>query len=177
MVKSTINLPNGTIITFEGSPEELKDVLSLYNTNSSVIGKEKKNIPKEKAEETGQSSISDSGEKKDYIMAIVNAIKNSDNVDEIEKNILDKASQVDRTLLPLYIAGRDFDNKFSLTSNDIYKVIKELGIGMALPNISKTLKNTALKYVIADKMTKKGESTPYKISRKGEQYIEDILKK
>ena len=30
MAKSTINLPNGTIITVDGDPEEIKKILSIY---------------------------------------------------------------------------------------------------------------------------------------------------
>lgn len=180
MVKSTINLPDGTKITIEGSPEELKKVLSVYQgQNASNVGREEKSVSEKKINKsTKQTRASeDKPNKKDRIVELVNTIKNADDMDEIEKKILDKASQVDRVILPLFIMGRDLDNQISLTSNDIYKVLKELGISMALPNISKTLRGTALKYVIADKVTKKGESTPYKISRKGEQYIKNTLGK
>lgn len=180
MVKSTIKLPDGTTITIEGSPEELKKVLSVYQgQNTSNVGKEQKPVSEKKINKSSKQpkTTEDKTSKKDLIVELVNAIKNADDMDEIEKKILDKASQVDRVILPLFIMGRDLDNQISLTSNDIYKVLKELGISMALPNISKTLRGTALKYVIADKVTKKGESTPYKISRKGEQYIKNTLGK
>lgn len=182
MVKSIIKLPDGTTIAIEGSPEELKKVLSVYqNQNTSNEGEEGTPVPGSR-KKTNKSSIypkaiEEKSNKKDIIVELVNAIKNANDMDEIEKKILDKASQVDRVILPLFIMGRDFDDQISLTSNDIYKVLKELGISMALPNISKTLRGTALKYVIADKVTKKGESTPYKISRKGEQYIKNTLGK
>ncbi len=180
MVKSTIKLADGTVVTVEGSPEELKKVLAIYHDRDSGIQTEKhteKGTAKsKKSRKIAKAELSD-GNKKDYIVALINAIKNSNDVDEIESKILDKASQVDKVLLPLFIVSREFDNKFSLTSGDIYKVLKELGISMALPNVSRTLKKRAVKYVIADKVTKKGESTPYKISRKGEQYISGILGK
>ncbi|MBA7664107.1 hypothetical protein ES703_72158 [subsurface metagenome] len=32
MAKSTIELPNGTIITVDGSPEEINKIISLYYT-------------------------------------------------------------------------------------------------------------------------------------------------
>ena len=179
MVKSTITLQNGTIITVEGEPTDVKEVLGHYDERfdekrERIAIKSQKRLSSQEVKPSSEAA--DKGGK-DFVVDIVNAIKNSEEIDQIESKILDKASQVDRVVLPLYIVSRYFNNGFHLSSNDIYKVLKELGISMALPNISKTLRSSALKYVIAEKATKKGESTPYKISLKGRKYMEDVLAK
>ena len=44
MAKSTINLPDGTTISIDGSPEEIKKILSIYQTEKSkILTREKKN--------------------------------------------------------------------------------------------------------------------------------------
>lgn len=171
MAKSDITLPDGTNITIEGSPEEIAKVISLYG--GSARQDASRDTKKQTSVRTPKNSSNQ--DKKDMVLEVVNSIKNADDIEEIEKRILEKSSQVDRVLLPLYIIMRDFDNGFSLSSNDIYRILKELGINMALPNIIKTLKGSALKYVVADKATKKNQSTPFKISIRGKKYIEELL--
>lgn len=176
MAKSVIALPNGTTVTVEGSVEEVAQVLSFYNDRESVmiptsgVVSQKSSIKKNV---TKLSKIK-SNEGVD-ILTLVNATKDSENFEQIEQNILDKASQVDRVLLPLYIAGEKSEKSPALTSNDIYLFLKEFGINMALPNISNTLSGTATKYVMGDSTRKQGTSTGYKISRRGCQYIEQIF--
>jgi hypothetical protein len=173
MVKSTISLSDGTIITVEGSTKEVERILDLYVTKNVKSSNQEKVAPHKHVTERSENINSD----KIGALSLVNAMKNSSDFDEIEKKILDTASQVDRVLLPLYILDKEFVGGASLTSNDVYKFLKEFGISMALPNISKTLGKTAAKYVIADSTRRKGASTGYKISRKGRQYVEQILGK
>lgn len=173
-MKSTIKLENGTIVTIEGSVEEVAKLMSVYGKpQSSVIsgGQAEPVSPKKK------ETILEKTEEKIDTISLVNATKDADDYDQIEKNILDKASQVDRVMLPLFIAERSFGNEATLTSNDVYKFLKEFGINMALPNISKTLSGQAKNYVMGDSVRKRGATTAYRISRKGKQYIEQILSK
>lgn len=174
MAKSTIQLANGTIITVEGSTEEVAKVMSFYGQGQSYGNSEKAKAKKSK--ETAVATDIDLKGKVD-ILGLVNATKDAEDFDQIEKNILDQASQVDRVLLPLFIADRILESSCALTSNDIYKYLKDFGINMALPNISKTLSKTAIKYVMGDSTRKKGVSTSYRISRKGKQYIDQALSK
>lgn len=167
MAKSTINLPDGTTITIDGSPEEIKKILSVYQTEkeSGVIKKRKSAAGIKKEEKSEQDNILD----------VINYIKNCEEADAIEEKILDRASQVDRVLLPLYVADK-LENKPHLSSGDIHSVLKELGIKIALPNISNTLRGTASKYVMGDRQLKKGAGVvKYQISRSGRQYITKIL--
>lgn len=171
-MKSTIKLENGTVITLEGSVEEVAKLMSVYgepNTGAISID-QKMSIPQKK-----KKNVSEGVDSKIDTIALVNATKDFDDYEQIEKNIFDKASQVDRVLLPIFIAERKFGNDVALTSNDIYKFLKEFGINMALPNISKTLSGPAKNYIMGDSVRKKGASTAYSISRKGKQYVEQIL--
>ncbi len=168
MAKSTINLPDGTTIAVDGSPEEIKKILSIYQLEKTKsLTKEKKSTRREKDEKKSEQDI---------VLEVINYIKNCEEADAIEEKILDRSSQVDRVLLSLYVADK-LESKPSLSSSDIHSVLKELGIKIALPNISNTLRGTASKYVMGDRQLKKGSGVvKYRISRPGRQYIIKILK-
>lgn len=172
MAKSIIKLPNGTHITIEGTTEEVSKILNLYSGQPSgvqaVSGADKKATGKKLSASASKGRVTD-------VLALVNAAKNSDDFDQMEKKVLDKSSQVDRVLLPLLIAERELAEECKLTSGDIYQFLKQFGINMALPNISRTLAKSAQKYVMADKPRKKGGEVHYVISRPGRKYIEQIL--
>ena len=91
-------------------------------------------------------------------MLIVNAINNCPEAEDIEKNILDRTSQVDRILLPLYIGKKYIDDKITLTSGDISKVLGDFGINIFTPNVANALSDAASKYVIGDKVRKRTSS-------------------
>lgn len=168
MAKTTIKLPDGTHITVEGSTEEVVKILNLYKGESSSVSTEKVKT------KTTQSR-KDAKKKTVDVLSLVNAAKNSEDFDQMEKMVLDKSSQVDRVLLPLLVAEREFSGDCALTSGDIYEFLKQFGINMALPNVSKTLGKPAQKYVMADKARKKGGDVRYVISRPGKKYLEQIL--
>ncbi|MBA7664106.1 hypothetical protein ES703_72157 [subsurface metagenome] len=111
------------------------------------------------------------------MIEIVNHIKDCDEANLIEEKILDRPGQVNRVLLPLYIANKYIKDKVSLTTGSIYKVLKELGINIAQPNISSVIHNTASRYVMGDKPTKKGSVVRFKINRRGIKYISEVLEK
>lgn len=170
IIKAQIELPNGTKISVEGEKEDVENVISLYNKPSSSIEHKKEKISQSNVKE--QTEISS-----DNIVTIVNAIKDSEESELFENKILDKSSQVDRVLLPLYVVEKNIKNNTQLTSGDIHLILKELGIGMSVQNVSKTLHGTALKYVIGHSTSRKGEYTKYKISRRGSSYIDNVLHK
>ena len=169
MTKVTINRPK-TVIKIDGSPEEIKKILEIYGgaNTSSKINNIKKGYKSEK-------SSSDNGEStEDVVLKIVQEIRNGENSERIESNILDQSSQIDKVLLPLYIA-KHINNDIKLTSGDIYNVLRQLGIKMLLPNISKTLGKTGSKYVVPQNRRKKGTSGQYTLALKGEKYIASLL--
>jgi hypothetical protein len=106
---------------------------------------------------------------------IVNLAKNCDESESIGRHILDKTSQVDRTLLPLYIVHEHLDNAFGLTSGEIAKVTKGLSVPVHISNVSKTLTGVAARYVVSDTIPKKGQAVQYKLSRRGLQHLQGVI--
>ncbi len=172
MAKAHITLPNGTKVEIEGTPNEVKDLLKFYeegNKTSATSRKKQSNTNKKKKQK------SDEAIERFDISEIVNLVKSCDEAEDIETQILDRISQVDRTLLPLYIVHEYLDNEYPLTSGDISRVTTDLGIPLATANVSRTLSGTASKYVIGDKVRKKGQPVRYKLSRRGVQYINGVI--
>jgi len=173
MPKASFKFPNGTVVTIDGTEEELKRLLALYGGS----GKTPPSPPSKRKstrritqgpEETPPTGPAD-------LAAIVTHVKSCNEVEAIEKNILDRSSQIDRTLLPLYIVHEYMNNAIGLTSGEIGKVTRELGIPISTPNCSKTLSGIASKYVIGDKVRKKGMPVRYKLSRRGVQYMKGVI--
>jgi len=107
---------------------------------------------------------------------IVNLVKSCDEAELIEKNILDRSSQVDRVLLPLYITYHYLKDLMPLTTGDIVKVLSNLGINILQPNVAKTISSTASKYVMGDRVRKPGQSVRYRLSRRGYQYMSSVIR-
>ncbi|MDD2678240.1 MAG: hypothetical protein PHN95_02440 [Candidatus Pacebacteria bacterium] len=111
----------------------------------------------------------------DYILSIVNKIKNCDEADEIETKILDKTFLPGRILLPFYICYKYFPEQ-GLTTGDIEKITSELRVKIQTPNVSKTISNLLHKYLEGDSTRVKGKPVVYRINRKGAKYFESLLK-
>jgi hypothetical protein len=107
---------------------------------------------------------------------LVNQARSSDEFKLIETNILDRTCLVNRILLPLYVASKTKSEHSSLTSGQISKFLSQLGVNIAQPNVASTLSSTALKYVIGDKIRKKGLAVRYRLSRRGMQYLTVVIK-
>lgn len=164
MAKASLILPDGTKVDIEGNPEEIKKILSMHNLDGQKPKQEKRR---------GKTESSAAGVN---LAEIVNKIKSCKEADLIEKNILDRNGQVDRILLPLYIVYTYFPGSLGLTSGEISKILSQLNICIQTPNISKTLSSKASKYVLGDKIRKKGQPVRYRISRKGLRYIGSVIK-
>ncbi len=177
MSKASLTLPNGTVVQIEGTPEEVRQLLDFYsgkaNAPQQAAGSAGRRPPR-KPKETPPSSVSPGSATPD-LNQIVNLVKNSDEAEAIETNVLDRSSQVDRTLLPLYIIHEHLKNAFGLSSGEINKITTELGVPVSQPNASSTLSGTAARYVIGDKVRKKGQPVRYKLSRRGLQYMKAVI--
>ncbi len=178
MAKASLELPNGTVVTLEGTPEEVKHLLELYGGEGKPVSKpapRKRSSKHSKAR--GRRAKSSEGEQhgKPDINEIVTLAKDCDEAEAIETQILDRTAQVDRTLLALYIVHEYLDNAFGLTSGEVKKVTTDLGIPISQPNASRTLSGTASKYVIGDKVKVKGQPVRYKLSRRGVKYMKEVL--
>ena len=113
--------------------------------------------------------------KKDINLLIVNKIKDCDEFEEIEKEVLDKNSIQNRVLLPFYICYKYFPEQ-GLTSGNIEKITEELGVRVRTPNVSNAITNSLWKYLAGDSSRKKGKAVVYRLNRKGVNYFESILK-
>ena len=175
MANSKIVLPNGTIITVEGKPEEIKAILALYDIPvPGAVSKERKKVKKTTK---GPKILVSTGseEQSDAVLDVVTSIKESDDAEAIEQNVLDRSSQIDRILLPLYIIQKHYSNKFGLTTGEIAKILTELGVPIHVANVSTAIKSSASKYVVSDKVRKQGQAGRYKLSRRGFQYMSTVI--
>jgi hypothetical protein len=182
MAKASIQLPNGTLVTIDGTPEEVANLLATYGQGPAPapINKPKPAKGKTKARRTpkGQPNADNNvsgGLNSSQLTEIVNAVKNCTEADAIEKKILDKTSQVDRTLLPLYAVHEFLENKYALSSGEIGKITTQLGIPISQANASRTLSGTASRYVMSDSVRKRGFASRYKLSRRGQQYLKAVI--
>lgn len=182
MAKASLTLPNGTVVQIEGTTEEVHDLLKFYGEGARHTPPDARKpaararARKAKGERTpSKQSAGEAGGSGPDLSEIVNLAKNCDNAEDIERRILDRASQVDRTLLPLYIVHEHLENVFGLSSGEVSKITTDLGVPVSQPNASKTLSGTAAKYVIGDRVRKKGQLVRYKLSRRGLQYMQAVI--
>lgn len=110
----------------------------------------------------------------DYILSIVNRIKNCDESDQIEKEILDKTSMPGRILLPFYICYKYFPQQ-GLTTGDIEKITSDLRVKIQTSNVSNAISESLHKYLEGNSTRVKGRVIIYKLNRKGVGYFELLL--
>lgn len=175
MARATLKLPDGTLVEIEGSAGEIERLLEFYSNRASQSVPTLQRLTQTKKKAPKKTEKIDSNDKLD-LAKIVNLVKDSDEAEAIETQILDRSGQVNRVLLPLYIVHAHMGNAIGLTSGDVNKITTELGIPIGTANASTTLSKTASKYVIGDKTRKRGQSVRYKLSRRGVQYFKSILK-
>jgi hypothetical protein len=175
MARASITLPNGTVVTIEGTPEEVQQLLKHYGTDVGRKADHSKSVPKRgRARQAARVSGDREKSAVDWA-AIVNLVKTCDEAEAIESTILDRSSQVNRTLLPLYVVHEYLDASVGLSSGDISRVTRDLGVPITQPNASRTLSTTASKYVMGDGVRKKGSVVRYKLSRRGLQYLKAVI--
>lgn len=133
-------------------------------TDSST--KHKKSLVK-KSEELNKDS-------KDYILSIVNKIKNCEEADKIDKKILSEVSVPGRVLLPFYICYKYF-SQLGLTTGDVAKIRSELQIGTTTSNVSHAITNSLHKYLEGDSTRVKGKAVFYKLTENGAKYFVSLL--
>lgn len=180
MAKATLTLPNGTVVTVEGTTEEVQKLLAYCGGGAEPMassGKKHRVGASKGAGATRTAAKAGTGAESAApdLSEIVATIKDCDEAEAIEKQVLDRTSQVNRVLLPLYIVHKYFGNAFGLTSGDVNRITTDLGVRVSTPNASTKLSGTASKYVIADQVRKKGKTLKYKLNRRGVQYMEAVI--
>lgn len=172
MAKASLKLPNGTTIAIEGTPQEVQNLLEFYGDGKSQhaqpIGKVAKSAKAIKSKEKDKNIVN--------LAEIVNLVKECEEAKVFESEILDRTSQVNRALLPLYIVNEYLGNKFGLTTGEVSKVNTDLGIPISSANVSHTFTGSAKGYVIGDVVRKRGQAVRYKLSRRGVKYMKEVLK-
>lgn len=169
MAKATLKLTNGTLVTIEGTVEEIEKLLQIYSGKIEPGKPETpKLITKDKSDVAPAKSTLD-------MMEIINQIKTCDEAEAIEKQILDRTSEVNRVLLPLYIIHEHLKNAYGLSPTEIANITTELGIRVSRQNALRAVKFSGARYVISDKPRKTGTTSYYKINRRGVQYIKSVI--
>jgi len=172
MAKAHLTLPNGTQVSIEGTPEEVHRLLNLTRGTGSEAKVRAGAMKKRKS----AGAKSDAAEATQPDLAqIVNLAKDCNEAKAIEKNILDRISIVDRVLLPLYILKKHGRSPHGLTSGEVSKITKELGVPVSQPNASTALSGAASKYVMGDKVRRRGQPVRYRLSRRGERYLAAVI--
>ncbi len=126
------------------------------------------NIPKHK------QVIKKENKKDDIILSIVNKIKDCDESEKIEREILDKTPLPRRILLPFYICYKYFPEQ-RLTTGDIEKITSGLKMKIKTPNVSKTISKSLHKYLEGSLIPVRGKKPFYALNRKGARYFESLL--
>ena len=173
MAKAKLTLPNGTVVEIEGTPEEVNQLLRFYSQASGTGGRQR---PKKNAASKAKSTTSKKTSEPDVNLAeIVNHVKNCDEAEIIETRVLDQIGLVNRILLPLYIVHRYMDGEYGLSSGEISRITVELGTPVSTSNTSRYLSGAAGRYVMGDKVRKKGQMVRYSLNRRGLQYMQGVL--
>jgi hypothetical protein len=173
MPKASLTLPTGTIVTIDGTIEDVQRLIALYGETPASKAK----VPRRRTSPRPTRATTDSGgsEQTVDLMEIVNLIKTCPEAERIETTVLDRPDRLSRTLLPLYVVFEYLANKVGLTSGDINKVTTDLGIPVATSNASTTLSSAGTRFVIGDKVRRKGVAVRYKLSRRGVQHMKTLL--
>lgn len=180
MAKATLTLPGGATVVIEGTPEEVHRLLELHTdagSSRAATTPPKAKTPKRRTnrKKDRPADGGDAASSAPDLSAIINLVKTSDEAESIEERILDRTSVVDRTLLPLFIVHEHLADAFGLTSGDVNRITTDLGIPIQTPNASRTLSSTAARYVMGDKIRRKGVPVRYRLSRRGVQYMKSVL--
>jgi hypothetical protein len=107
------------------------------------------------------------------IAGVVNFIKDDDQFNDIESNVLDKQNRLPRILMCMYYAAKFQDDAF-LTTGQVEKITDQLGVKIKKSNVGSSIKEN-LKYFHSKNTRKQGQVVYYKLSRNGEKEFERIL--
>ncbi len=174
MPKAVVKLPNGTVVEIEGSPEEVQRLLTFYGLPT--LEPKKPKVSKRKP----TSAAADTIAKKDAptpqdLATLINLVRTSEEAEAIETNVLDRTSEVNRVLLPLYLAHKHMGDSFGLTTVEIAAITTDLGIRVFRQNVLRAVTGSGARYVVGDRVRKPGQATRYRLNRRGLQYMKEVL--
>jgi len=176
MPKALVKLPNGTTVEIEGTHDEVQKLLVFYGLpgqpSKGKATKKGTTLPAASRSTTGQAGAPTD----DDFSALVNLVRTCDEAEGIETQILDRTSEVNRVLLPLYIAHEYMDDAFGLTTVEISTVTTDLGIRVFRQNVLRAVTTSGARYVVGDRVRRPGQATRYRLNRRGVQYMKEVLK-
>lgn len=120
------------------------------------------------------SGTADTKESDALILSMVNKIGDCGESEEIQNKVLDKANMEGKILLCFYISHKYFKNAW-LTTGEIQKITSGLGTKITAGNVSNKITGGLRKYLESGAVRKKGQSTPYRLNRKGIKRFEEIF--
>jgi hypothetical protein len=174
MVKATLTLISGTVVTIEGDVEEVDRLLVLHQ-QSNASASEKEQRPRRKR---GKGSSPTESRKEAKLSVpwheISNAVHSCEEAERIETRILDSEGQVERALLPLYTVAQHMKDAFGLTAVDISEVTKLLKVPIRHENVRKTLSGPGAKYV---QIESAGPPKKFRLNHRGIQFMQELLAK
>lgn len=171
MAEAKIKLPNGTEVAISGSPEEIATLMALYDGSGSTRAAK---TPSKATKLEAQTEGSDHKPTID-LTSIINTINDCDEAELIEKKVLDNPDVVSRILMCLYVNEKYFGSEPPMTTGEISKVLKQLGVPIATANVSTAISRKANSYVMFDGIRTKGAVVRYSLNRRGIQYFEGLL--
>jgi len=174
MPKAVVKLPNGTVVEIEGSPEEVQRLLAFYGLPTPLAKKTKATKSSTGAAAPVAEGSKDAPTPQD-LATLINLVRTSDEAEAIETNILDRTSEVNRVLLPLYVAHKHMNDAFGLTTVEIAAITTDLGIRVFRQNVLRALTGSGARYVVGDRVRKPGQATRYKFNRRGLKYMNQVL--
>ena len=175
MPKASFALPNGTVVSIDGTPSEVRNLLAFYGGTT------------EKGERKGQKQSPKAGSKNSAaekkislakIAKIVNKIKSCPEAEGIERNILARTFEANRVLLPIYVVHEHMGNAFGLTTSEISKVTAELGARVRVSRqaaFRALVRSPASRYVLSDEPRQMGIATRYTMDTRGVQYMKKVI--
>jgi hypothetical protein len=166
MATATITLSSGTVVSIEGTVDEVDRLLKLHE----VSDKPHSNGVRDATRRA--SPPDDHNAPSVPIHEIVNHAHSCDQAEKIERYVLDSRSQVDRTLLPLFIVHAYLEDKFPLAAAEIAEICKQLRVPVVQENVSKMLRESASKFVMLESV---GPPKRFKLNRRGLEYMTALL--
>ncbi|WP_411819539.1 hypothetical protein ABFZ85_12140 [Hyphococcus formosus] len=172
MPSAEITLKDGTNITINGSTEEVARILSLYKSAGSQT--KKRSVSPNKKQDCSTKS-SESPNQEIDLAAMANIIRDCDQAEVFEAKILDQQDVVNRILMCLYVNKKYFSDHPPMTTGEISKLLKQLGIPVATANVSTAISRKAKAFVMTDAVRTKGAIIRYELNRRGMQHFEEII--
>lgn len=168
-------------LDLEARDRVLEYVLKRFSTNraaqtlsapsghvdSSSSAKPTKSAPRRKSSRTRISQPSENGSFRLDLAALVNHFKNREDYNALDEAVFQNEDRVNRIIFALAMYREVNGDTEGMTSGDIQKFYRQLGVSLGQPNISGTLSGRAKQFVLSEGVRKKGAIIRYRLSRHG----------